>query len=70
MRDLGPPERVVSRYLAAMSEKDAAYLHLKHKDELDRPAGPHLAPEVVTTIPNIDHRFGDARAEVLGIRCV
>jgi energy-coupling factor transporter ATP-binding protein EcfA2 len=67
MRDLGPPERVVSRYLAAMSEKDAAYLHLKHKDELDRPAGPHLAPEVVTTIPNIDHRFGDARAEVLGI---
>jgi hypothetical protein len=25
------------------------------------------APEVVETIPNIDHRFGDGRAEVLGI---
>jgi hypothetical protein len=25
------------------------------------------APEVVDTIPNIDHRFGDGRAEVIGI---
>jgi len=25
------------------------------------------APEIVETIPNIDHRFGDGRAEVLGI---
>jgi lipopolysaccharide transport system ATP-binding protein len=67
MRDLGPPERVVSRYLAAMAEKDAAYLHHKHNEVPERPAGPCLAPEVVTTIPNIDHRFGDGRAEVLGI---
>jgi ABC-type polysaccharide/polyol phosphate transport system ATPase subunit len=67
MRDLGPPERVVSRYLAAMAEKDAAYLHHKHNEAPERPAGPCLAPEVVTIIPNIDHRFGDGRAEVLGI---
>ena len=25
------------------------------------------APEIVETIPNIDHRFGDGRAEILGI---
>lgn len=67
MRDLGPPERVVTRYLAAMAEKDAAYLHTKHREPPDRPAGPYLAPEVVSSIPNVDHRFGDGRAEVLGI---
>jgi hypothetical protein len=27
----------------------------------------HLAPEVITTIPNVDHRHGDGRAEVIGI---
>jgi hypothetical protein len=25
------------------------------------------APEIVETIPNIDHRFGDGRAEIIGI---
>lgn len=29
--------------------------------------GPTTAPEVVTSLPNIDHRYGDGRAEVLGI---
>ena len=29
MRDLGPPDRVVTRYLAAMAKKDAAYVELK-----------------------------------------
>ena len=27
----------------------------------------HAPPEVVEEIPNIDHRFGDGRAEILGI---
>ena len=67
MRDLGPPDRVVTRYLAAMAEKDAAYRDLKHKEPPERPAGPQLAPEIITTVPNVDHRFGDGRAEVLGI---
>ena len=31
------------------------------------PTTPVRAPEVVETIPNIDHRFGDGRAEVIGI---
>jgi hypothetical protein len=50
-----------------MVEKDSAYLELK------KPAdGPRLTlsggpPEVVTHIPNIDHRHGDGRAEILGI---
>ncbi len=66
IRELGDTDRVVSKYLAAMVEKDSAYLTLT-----TRPAAPHTAsarpPEIVETIPNIDHRFGDGRAEVLGI---
>lgn len=68
MVDIGDTDRVVEKYLAAMVEKDTAYLALKHS----RPApewtraveGPI---EIVETIPNIDHRYGDGRAEVLGI---
>ena len=68
MVDLGEPDRVVSRYLAAMTEKDSTYLLTRaHPAERRRAAGPVRAPEVVETIPNIDHRFGDGRAEVLGI---
>src|SRR5437899_4835028 len=64
--DIGEPERVISKYLAAMVEKDSAYLTLKKPAE--RPPGlvTH-APEIVDRIPNVDHRYGDGRAEVLGI---
>jgi len=66
--EIGEPDRVVSKYLAAMTEKDSTYLLLKSGAEEKRQrAGPVHAPEVVDTIPNVDHRFGDGRAEVLGI---
>lgn len=67
IRELGDPDKVVSKYLAAMAEKDAAYLNHKHGDVPERPSGPLHAPEIVSHIPNIDHRFGDGRAEILGI---
>ena len=67
IRELGDPEQVVTKYLAAMTEKDAAYLHVKEHPTALRDSGPFRAPEIVTHIPNIDHRFGDSRAEVLGI---
>ena len=66
--DLGEPDRVIAKYLAAMTEKDSAYL--RHKaDEAERHHDARVvrAPEIVDTIPNIDHRYGDGRAEVLGI---
>jgi ABC-type Na+ transport system ATPase subunit NatA len=69
--EIGEPDRVVSKYLAAMTEKDSTYLLLKAGTEETRQrAGPVHAPEVVETIPNIDHRFGDGRAEVIGIAVV
>jgi ABC-type polysaccharide/polyol phosphate transport system ATPase subunit len=68
MVEIGEPEGVISRYLAAMTRKDSTYLITRSRTEEKRTAtGPVHAPEVVETIPNIDHRFGDGRAEVIGI---
>jgi lipopolysaccharide transport system ATP-binding protein len=67
VRDIGEPDRVISRYLAAMTEKDSTYLRARAVDAPMAGAGPVRAPEIVETIPNIDHRFGDGRAEILGI---
>ena len=62
---IGNTERVVSQYLAAMSEKDA---HYQAQDILHHPQDVHGAPaEIVEHIPHIDHRYGDRRAEIIGI---
>ena len=66
--ELGEPDRVVSKYLAAMTEKDSSYLLAKSSGAPQaRTTGPMVAPEIVETIPNIDHRFGDGRAQIMGI---
>jgi ABC-type polysaccharide/polyol phosphate transport system ATPase subunit len=68
MIDCGEPDRVVSKYLAAMTEKDSSYLRAKSAaDPGARRTERMQAPEVVETIPNIDHRFGDGRATIIGI---
>ena len=67
VRDLGPTDRVVAHYLAAMAMKDTSYLELKEPAERDSFAVGAQAPETVTHIPNVDHRHGDRRAEVIGI---
>jgi len=68
VREIGATDQVVAKYLAAMVEKDSAYLELAKRGR-PRRSEPALkqAREVVTSIPNIDHRYGDGRAEVLGI---
>jgi lipopolysaccharide transport system ATP-binding protein len=65
--EIGDTDRVVARYLAHMVEKDSSYLKAHPEGVLSDVPGPTAAPEVVTSIPNIDHRYGDGRAEVLGI---
>jgi len=62
---IGKTDLVVSQYLAAMAKKDATYRH----DHEALPAHDSYRPpeEIVEDIPNIDHRFGDGRAEILGI---
>jgi len=66
MRDLGDTERVVTGYLAAMNSKDSAYIEHK-KTQIDHGRAVEIAPEVEEHLPNVDHRFGDGRGEVLGI---
>ncbi len=69
--DIGETDRVVEKYLAATVEKDTAYLSLKASQPRPEWAAANSAPEeVVETIPNIDHRYGDRRAEVIGIQVV
>jgi ABC-type polysaccharide/polyol phosphate transport system ATPase subunit len=66
--DVGEPDRIVARYLAAMTEKDSTYLLQKSAAEpLAARRGSLQAPEIVESIPNVDHRFGDGRAQVIGI---
>ncbi|HEX5226476.1 MAG TPA: ABC transporter ATP-binding protein [Bryobacteraceae bacterium] len=67
IKDIGKTDAVVTRYMAAMVEKDNAYLTGTHRRAQDAPHERVIAPEIVDTLPNIDHRFGDGRAEVLGI---
>jgi lipopolysaccharide transport system ATP-binding protein len=65
MMALGDTDVVVTKYLAAMAEKDSAYI--SHEPRLPGAALETAPPELIESIPNIDHRFGDGRAELLGI---
>ncbi len=68
IRDIGETDRVTTRYMAAMVEKDSRYLTAKHTPAAPQASsGPMIAPEIIEHIPNIDHRHGDGRAEVIGI---
>jgi lipopolysaccharide transport system ATP-binding protein len=68
MRELGEPEGVISRYLAEMTMRDGRYVQTQSSLE-PRPdtASALEPPELVEGIANIDHRYGDARAEIIGI---
>lgn len=68
--ECGEPDRVVAKYLAAMVQKDSEYR--KHASEEASPekraaTAPVVAPEVVRKIPNVDFRYGNRAAEILGI---
>lgn len=68
--EVGNPERVVSKYLAAMVMKDSNYVRAHPTSAGEAAADtPEVLPagEFVLGIPNIDFRYGSRRAEVLGI---
>lgn len=67
IREIGPVDQVVSHYQAAMAAKDAAYRGRHLESSSPRAGIPKRPPEIVDAIPHIDHRYGDGRAEVLGI---
>lgn len=65
LKAIGKTDLVVAQYLAAMTEKDRAYQ--VQESPLDKPPMLPLPEEIVEGIPNIDHRFGDGKAEIIGI---
>lgn len=67
IKELGETDKVAAKYMAAMEEKDSAYLTLSHRPGAPAKSERVVAPEIVERIPNIDHRHGDGRAEVIGI---
>jgi lipopolysaccharide transport system ATP-binding protein len=66
VREMGETEKVVAKYLAAMVEKDSAYLETHKRSNVLRGSAVR-PPEIAEHIPNIDHRYGDQRAEVIGV---
>ncbi len=66
IRAIGETENVVSQYLAYMVEKDSRFLELGPRAQ-EQPTAANIAPEIIESIPNIDHRYGDGRAEIVGI---
>jgi ABC-type polysaccharide/polyol phosphate transport system ATPase subunit len=65
VREIGATDKVVSKYLAAMAQKDSAYI-AGHEPESSRRSDA-AQPKTTRRIPNVDHRFGDGRAEIVGI---
>lgn len=66
-RALGDTEDVVVRYMAEMTKRDSAYVEHATECAGAAPIYGGEPVEVVTSIPNVDHRHGDGRAEVIGI---
>jgi lipopolysaccharide transport system ATP-binding protein len=70
---IGDTDAVLAKYLAAMSEKEGRYSAVSAAGTPGSTPIPasseprRLAVEAVRIIPNIDHRHGDGRAEILGI---
>ena len=63
---IGDTDTVLAQYLASMSEREASE---RNSTADATPETPNAEPAVepLETIPNIDHRYGDGRAEMLGI---
>jgi ABC-type polysaccharide/polyol phosphate transport system ATPase subunit len=57
----GDPDTVLDQYLAAMSAKEDGYVARTPREASES------AVEPVRSIPNVDHRHGDGRAEILGV---
>lgn len=67
VRDLGTTDLVISKYLAEMNAKDSSFVEHQAEHRKDQPRSQSQPPQLVTSIPNIDHRHGDGRAEIIGI---
>jgi homopolymeric O-antigen transport system ATP-binding protein len=67
IREMGATDLVVDKYRAAMAAKDNTYVTTHRPFRQSNPLNAPAAAEIADRIPNVDHRFGDGRAEVIGI---
>jgi len=63
---IGEADQILPRYLSAMSEKEGRY-HPPAAPASGIAAVPRATVKVADSIPNIDHRYGNGKAEILGI---
>lgn len=71
VRDEGSPDKVTSRYLAALTQRKDPYAGERTAEALETlpdSAGDAAADLSVHTLPNVDERWGNCHARVLGIR--
>jgi lipopolysaccharide transport system ATP-binding protein len=63
IQDIGPVDSVVAKYAESILAKDRAAL----ETEPATPADTVSSEKLVTHVPNVDHRHGSGRAQILGI---
>lgn len=67
IREIGAPDDVVNKYTAAMVTKDNTYLSVHKTKTPGTGATAPVSVGIANHIPNIDHRHGDGRAEIIGV---
>jgi lipopolysaccharide transport system ATP-binding protein len=69
IKEIGEPDDVVGKYLAAMTlRRDPYAQELPKNMTAARAANASVAVPVVRSLPNVDHRWGNGHAEVIGIQ--
>ena len=71
IKDYGTPDQVVARYLAALTLRRDPYLSEKNSNVLESTVDSSdelMTNFVVRTLPNVDDRWGNGDATVLGIQ--
>lgn len=67
VRELGEVAGIAQRYLAALLTKDSERWRQRQAAAFQQPRVPETAPEIVTGLPLEAMRYGDRRAELLGV---
>jgi ABC-type polysaccharide/polyol phosphate transport system ATPase subunit len=65
LQAVGDPDDVVAEYLESMLARDVQYQSSQAPE--NRSSQASSAPESIIGIPNVDRRFGNKRAEILGV---
>jgi lipopolysaccharide transport system ATP-binding protein len=70
VKEVGSPDEVVSHYLAEITQRKDPYATLPAERALLTPPANSIGPSdlIVQSLPNIDRRWGNGQAEILGVQ--